>query len=1224
MRILQPMKRWTRTVSRRQRKLFQPRTFKRHQPCRLAFEPLEVRQMLDSEMFSASLPVTPTDFGPVILSLSQFDTQGGYRILDQIDLNVNLQMDTSTTGSLTNTGASQAQYKATVNGTGTASGPAIVGLTSIVATDTGFIIVPGNTSVAVPPTSDSDPQSESHMYTDAVNLALFTGVGTMDYSYSGLAGTSISIIGGGNLNQNVSIVTTGLGSANVTYTFHLAAADVAIVKLTNGTDNNSPTGPNLLIGSPVTWTYNVTNPGNVELANVSVVDDQMGVTPVFDSGDTDMDGRLDPDETWVYLANGIAALGQYVNTGTVTGTPVDANGDPIMNPNVPTTVMDSDLDHYFGQALTQTRISISADGVNEVGQSHDFAAFLEFDDGLPANMFGGDAFDGFAPYVGQTVTVNLDGVNGAVPDLSAPIDELPSDPSVAMGLTDANGFFTVSFTSATAGKVIGNAYFSNGVAVDTDPNTPDPADTSDPNGGSGPAVKRFVDANITISADAVNAVGESHTFTVTVNQDDGLNFDEGGDGVTGFAPVSGAAVTVNLDGTNGAIPDISAPSDLAAADPSSIMGLTNGSGQFDVTFSSATAGKVTGNGYTTFVLDGVNLVRDTDPTTVGDGSGPNGSGPALKRFVDANITISADGVNAVGAPHTFTVTVNQDDGLNFDEGGDGVTGFAPVSGAAVTVNLDGTNGAIPDISAPSDEAAADPSIIMGLTNGSGQFDVTFSSATAGKVTGNGYATFILDGVNLERDTDPTTVGVGSGPNGSGPALKRFVDANITISADGVNAVGDPHTFTVTVNQDDGLNFDEGGDGVTGFAPVSGAAVTVNLDGTNGAIPDISAPSDLAAADPSIIMGLTNGSGQFDVTFSSATAGKVTGNGYTTFILDGVNLARDTDPTTVGDGSGPNGSGPALKRFVDANITIGVDGTNPVNAPHIFTITVNQDDGLNFDEGGDGVTGFAPVNGANVTMNLDGNGGAIPDVSAPSDLLPADPTDVIGVTNASGQFAVTFSSATAGTVTGNGYVVFMLDGVNLVRDTDLTTIDVGSGPNGSGPTVKTFVAPGHTATIGFWHNKNGKAVILSSASTDLANWLATNFPNLYGSLAGATNTQVYNFFVSGTNSYFGTKGTKTNAQVMAVALAVYFTDVSNTATAQSFGFGGSLGNVIVSVNGNAMAFAGYLEAGGTTISINNMLAAANFYAAGGVIYGGSGSKWKMINDQFSFVNEMFDI
>src|SRR5262249_18582796 len=68
-----------------------------------------------------------------------------------------------------------------------------------------------------------------------------------------------------------------------------------------------------------------------------------------------------------------------------------------------------------------------------------------------------------------------------------------------------------------------------------------------------------------------------------------------------------------------------------------------------------------------------------------------------------------------------------------------------------------------------------------------------------------------------------------------------------------------------------------------------------------------------------------------------------------------------------------------------------------------------------------------------------------------------------------------------------------------------------------------IAAGQFATIGFWHNKNGQAVINSfnggPTSTALGNWMATTFPHLFGSsnpytgtsLAGLTNAQVANVF-----------------------------------------------------------------------------------------------------------------
>ena len=126
--------------------------------------------------------------------------------------------------------------------------------------------------------------------------------------------------------------------------YYLAQPSINIVKLTNGTNNNSPTGPVVPVGSTVTFTYIVTNTGNVPLSTLSVTDDKLGAITSF-TGDTDNDGLLDVTETWTYTATTIATAGQYVNTGTVTGNPVDENGNDIPGLADQT---DSDIDHHFG------------------------------------------------------------------------------------------------------------------------------------------------------------------------------------------------------------------------------------------------------------------------------------------------------------------------------------------------------------------------------------------------------------------------------------------------------------------------------------------------------------------------------------------------------------------------------------------------------------------------------------------------------------------------------------------------------------------------------------------------------------------------------------------------------------------------------------------------------------------------------------------------------------
>ena len=101
-------------------------------------------------------------------------------------------------------------------------------------------------------------------------------------------------------------------------------------------------GDGLLIpqGSAISWIYTVTNTGNVPLSNVQVTDNQ-GVVPVYQSGDTNQDGKLDLTESWVYSANGTAILGSYQNIGTTTG----SYTDELNNPATPTA---SDASSYTG------------------------------------------------------------------------------------------------------------------------------------------------------------------------------------------------------------------------------------------------------------------------------------------------------------------------------------------------------------------------------------------------------------------------------------------------------------------------------------------------------------------------------------------------------------------------------------------------------------------------------------------------------------------------------------------------------------------------------------------------------------------------------------------------------------------------------------------------------------------------------------------------------------
>ena len=92
----------------------------------------------------------------------------------------------------------------------------------------------------------------------------------------------------------------------------------------------------LVFGTPVVWTYLVTNPGSAPLTITSLVDDHGTATtaddfsPRYVSGDADNDGRLDPNEMWLYTSAGVvsflAETSPYGNTATVTaGTVTDTD-----------------------------------------------------------------------------------------------------------------------------------------------------------------------------------------------------------------------------------------------------------------------------------------------------------------------------------------------------------------------------------------------------------------------------------------------------------------------------------------------------------------------------------------------------------------------------------------------------------------------------------------------------------------------------------------------------------------------------------------------------------------------------------------------------------------------------------------------------------------------------------------------------------------------------------
>ena len=150
--------------------------------------------------------------------------------------------------------------------------------------------------------------------------------------------------------------------AAATATFRLTAG-VEIVKAVNGMVANAGTGPQLVVGSALTWTYQLRNTSGGPLSVLPIVDDAGTTDPAddfdptavtvtvdreaFNVGDSNRDNLLDAGETWLYTATGTVIAGAYVNVATVTA--LGQGGE---------TYMDTDPARYFGIGAPPAAIRI--------------------------------------------------------------------------------------------------------------------------------------------------------------------------------------------------------------------------------------------------------------------------------------------------------------------------------------------------------------------------------------------------------------------------------------------------------------------------------------------------------------------------------------------------------------------------------------------------------------------------------------------------------------------------------------------------------------------------------------------------------------------------------------------------------------------------------------------------------------------------------------------------
>jgi plastocyanin len=412
-----------------------------------------------------------------------------------------------------------------------------------------------------------------------------------------------------------------------------ALPGITIEKHTNGQDADTATGPYVLVGDTVTWTYTFTNTGDVALSDVTVTDDNG--TP----GDTGDDvtvctiASLDPDTSDSCTNNTVAVAGQYANLGSVTGTLPDGFSN----------ISDSDPSHYFG---AQPAITVEK---HTNGQDADTAPGPSLPMGSTVSWEYNVSNSGNLPLFSVSVTDDQ-GVSVSCPQTM---------------LTQGEQMTCTASSTAAAGQ-----YANIGTATGTPPDGFSEVSDTDPShyfGVSDPSQPALTLQKYTYGADADSApgpavpVGDTVTWTYTFTN-------------TGNLTLSDVTVTDD-SGTPGDAGDDVTVCTIANLNPGAADSCTDSGSATDGQYTNL--GTVTGS-----PAGGLADVSDNDPSNYFGVSDPSQPALTLQKYtygVDAD-TAPGPAVpvgDTVTWTYTFTNTGNLtlfDVTVSDDNGTPGVPG----------------------------------------------------------------------------------------------------------------------------------------------------------------------------------------------------------------------------------------------------------------------------------------------------------------------------------------------------------------------------------------------------------------------------------------------------------------------------------------------------------------------------------------------------------------------
>ncbi|MBP0905118.1 gliding motility-associated C-terminal domain-containing protein [Mariniflexile gromovii] len=164
---------------------------------------------------------------------------------------------------------------------------------------------------------------------------------------------------------------------DATQTTLCQSSEIALIKTASFNDLDNDGCSN--VGETITYSFEVTNQGNLSIASVILTDAFLGGTIALASGDTDSDNELDITETWMYTANYTITqanidAGLVSNQATVTG--IGTSGVNVSDLSDNDSVLENDatqtiLCRSANIALVKTGVfnDENTDGCSNVGET---------------------------------------------------------------------------------------------------------------------------------------------------------------------------------------------------------------------------------------------------------------------------------------------------------------------------------------------------------------------------------------------------------------------------------------------------------------------------------------------------------------------------------------------------------------------------------------------------------------------------------------------------------------------------------------------------------------------------------------------------------------------------------------------------------------------------------------------------------------------------------------